>query len=95
MEHKVKIIGKFNLQFEQDPDQMIYYDFETLFSALKYMLIQLAYILEFEERMDILELTQSPITLSSFALILKDSVSIYTALLKGFLRVLEDYKGDA
>lgn len=89
LDHKLKIVRKFEVQFEDMPEKIMEYDYPDLFLALKYMLIQLAYILEFEERMSLLD---NQITLNSFALILRDSVNLFGGLLKGFLRVTEEYK---
>ena len=89
LEHKVKIIRTFNVQFEDMPDQVLDYDFDKLFPALKHMLVQLAYILEFEKRLPMLD---NAITKTSFGMVLRDAINLYGALLKGFLRVTEEYR---
>jgi hypothetical protein len=55
------------------PDKLFSLDYSELFPALKFMLVQLAYILEFQERFSIVD---NPITLQTFAMLLRDSVGL-------------------
>ncbi len=52
------------------------------------LLAQLTLMLEFEGRMQLLD---NAITVASFSLLLRDSMSLYAALMMGFLRVTNEY----
>jgi hypothetical protein len=86
---QVKIIHKFEVQFEEMPWQMQEWDYDKLLIALKFGLVQLALLLEFEERLASLD---NPISMQTFAMLLRDSVGLYGALLQGFLRVTEEFR---
>ncbi len=52
------------------------------------LLAQLALLLDFEPRMQLLD---NAITVTSFSLLLRDSMTLYAALMRGFLRVTNEY----